>query len=136
MKKLFAIAVLGLSLAGCAAELQKFQSALTVATTATVPASTAQVAVSSFEVLESASTEYLKYCKGSPASTICAPGTVLNPGPLRVVIKYLHQGRSARDQVKAAGKSGALISSTIYTILTEATSNLTASPASTFGAAK
>lgn len=139
MKKLFALAVLALSLAGCAtlqADLAKLQQVYSLATTATVPASVAQVTVSSFEVLEAGSTEYLKYCKQSPADSRCAPGTVATPGPLRLVIKYIRQGRAARDQIKSAGKTGALISSTVYNLLVTAVNNLTTTPVTSFGASK
>lgn len=139
MKKLLLVIPLTLSLGACAtfnADLARLQQAYTVATTATVPAATAQVAVSSFEVVEAATTEYFKYCKTNSAASACAPGTVANPGPLRLVITYVRQGRSARDQIKAAGKSGALISTTLYNLLVSAVTNLTASPAATFGVTK
>lgn len=139
MKKLLAIALLTL-LPGCAtfqADIAKFQQAFNVITTATVTPADAQVAVSSFEVLEAAATQYFIFCKGSPTVPACAPGTVANPGPLRLAIKYDRQGRAARDQIKAAGKSGALISTTAYELLTSAISNLTAAtPVTNFGASK
>lgn len=138
MKRIFIAVALAatVTLGGCAAELAKFKTVYGIVTTATVPAPTAQVMVSSFEVLEAGATEYFKYCKLTPADTRCAPGTVAEPGPLRLAIAYDRQGRRARDQIKTAGKSGALISSTIYNSLADAVTNLTASPVSTFGAAK
>lgn len=141
MKKYIAawFAVVALTLGGCASlqtDFAKLQQIYSVATTATVPAPTAQIAISSFEVLEAAATQYFVYCKKSPAVAACAPGTVSNPGPLRLVIKADRQGRAARDQIKTAGKTGALISSTTYNLLVLAVSNLSASPAATFGAPK
>jgi hypothetical protein len=139
MKRIIPILLLAFALSGCAtfqAEIAKLQQAYTVATTATVPASTAQIVVSSFEVLEAGSTEYFKYCKQTPADSRCAPGTVTNPGPLRLAIKYIRQGRAARDQIKAAGKTGALISSTAYNLLVTAVNDLATTPVSTFGASK
>lgn len=123
-------------LGGCATELAKLESAYSVATTATVKASDAQVAISSFEVLEAAATGYFVYCKKDPTNAVCAPGTVANPGPLRLAIKYDRQGRNARDQVKAAGKSGALISVTAYNLLSDAVINLASTPVPTFGVPK
>lgn len=140
MKRIISIALAAFSLAGCAtfqADLAKLESAYTVVTTATVSPSIAQISISSFQVLETAATEYFKYCKKSPADSRCDPGTIAQPGPLRIAIKYDLQGRKARDQVKAAGKSGALISSTVYSALTDAVANLTSNtPVQSFGAAK
>lgn len=140
MKKLLSVVALALWLGGCATfstDLAKVQQVFAVVTTAAVPAATAQVAVSSFEVIEAAATQYFVYCKKNLATPVCAAGTVANPGPLRLAIKYDRQGRSARDQIKAAGKSGALISTTAYNLLVDAVTNLTSStPAATFGATK
>jgi len=141
MRKLLTASILiaTASLGGCASfntDLAKLKTAFDVVTTATVSAPTAQVAVSSFEVIEAAVTEYLIYCKKSPAVAECSPGTIEKPGPLRLVIKYVRQGRVARDQIKASGKSGALISTTAYNVLMNAVSSLTASPVSTVGVPK
>jgi hypothetical protein len=138
MKKVIVAAMLAstLALGGCAQEMAKLQAAYNIATTAAVPASTAQVMVSSFEVLEAGATEYFIYCKKSPTDSICAAGTVAQPGPLRLAIKYDRDGRKARDQIKAAGKTGALISSTVYNLLVSAVDGLTSTPAANFGASK
>lgn len=139
IRKIAVTALLAFSLAGCATlqtDLAKVQTAFGVITTATVPAATAQVAVSSFEVIEAAATQYFVYCHQNAAAAACAPGTVAAPGPLRIAIKYDRQGRAARDQIKAAGKSGALISTTAYNLLVDAVTNLTSTPVSTFGATK
>lgn len=139
MKKFLIIPALALSLAGCAtfnADVAKLQQVFTIATTKTVPDNVAQVTVSSFEVLEAGSTEYFKYCKANPSVGPCAPGTVANPGPLRLVIKYIRQGRAARDQIKSAARTGQLISSTVYNLLVTAVNNLSATPAASFGAQK
>lgn len=137
-----ALVLIGFTLSGCAAEMAKFQAGIAkieqvyvLATTATVPETQAQIAVSSFQVLEAAATEYFKYCATSKTDPKCAPGTVTAPGPLRLAIKYDRQGRNARDQIKAAAKSGALISSTVYNLLIGAVNNLGTTPAATFGAA-
>jgi len=134
MKKLISLALVAVSLGGCAADLAKLEQVYSIATTATVPAETAQIAVSSFEVLEAAATEYFVFCKKQPAASVCDPGTKAAPGPLRLAIKYDRQGRAARDQIKAAGKTGALISSTVYNLLISAVNNLGSTPVSTFGA--
>ena len=137
MKKFLLVLPLLFTLGACAtfqAEVAKLESVLSVVTTATVPASTAQVAVSSFEVLEDAATKYFIYCHQNPAASICAPGTVTDPGPLRIAIKYDRQGRDARDKIKAAGKSGALISTTVYNLLVDAVAKLTSTSVATFGA--
>jgi predicted YcjX-like family ATPase len=140
MRKFLAFAVVAVVLSGCASlstDLAKVQQTFSVITTATVSAPTAQVAVSSFEVIEAATTEYLIFCKKNQSLSACAPGTVVNPGPLRLVIKYDRQGRNARDQIKAAGKSGALISTTAYNLLVDAVTNLTSkTPVTTVGAQK
>lgn len=140
MKKLLLVVALASWLGGCATfstDLAKVQTAFVDITTATVPAATAQVAVSSFEVIEAAATQYFVYCRGNRTAPACAPGTVANPGPLRLAIKYDRQGRSARDQIKTAGKSGALISTTAYNLLVDAVTGLTSStPVATFGATK
>lgn len=140
IRKLLLVAAATFSLGGCATfstDIAKVQTAFVDITTATVPAATAQIAVSSFEVIEAAATQYFVYCKKNLATPVCAAGTVTSPGPLRLAIKYDRQGRSARDQIKAAGKSGALISTTAYNLLVDAVTNLTSStPVATFGATK
>lgn len=138
MKKLL-VPMLAISLGGCASlqkDIAKLQQAYQFVTTATVPASKAQIAVSSYEVVEAAATQYFVYCNKSPSDAICASGTVSDPGPLRLAIKYDRQGRAARDQLKAAGKSGALISSTVYNLLVQAVTDLSSTPVTTFGVAK
>lgn len=137
MKKLFLLAPLLLALGGCATPFgQRVETAWNVITTKTVSAPSAQVAISSFEVLEAAATQYFIYCKKVPADAACAPGTVVNPGPLRIVIKADRAGRAARDEIKTAGKTGALISSTAYDLLVQAVTILSSTPAASFGASK
>lgn len=128
-------------LSGCAAELAKFQAGIAkieqvyvIATTTTVPETQAQIAVSSFEVLEAASTEYFKYCASNKAASVCNAGTVAQPGALRLAIKYIRQGRQARDTIKAAAKSGATIAAVSYNLLIGAVNNLGTTPVATFGA--
>ena len=124
IRSVIAIAAVALALGGCAADLAKLQQVYTVATTATVDPSQAAIAVSSFEVLEAGATEYFKYCKLNPSTAACAPGTKAQPGPLRLAIQYDRQGRAARDQIKSAGKTGQLISQTVYNLLIQAINNL------------
>ena len=124
MKRILIIGALALSCGGCASELAKFQQVYTVATTATVSPSQAAIAVSSFEVLEAGATEYFKYCAINKRAPACSPGTKAVPGPLRLAIKYDRQGRAARDQIKAAGKTGQLISQTVYNLLVQAINGL------------
>ena len=142
LKMAAALVLIGFTLAGCAAEMAKFQAGIakieqvyTVATTTTVPEAQAQIAVSSFQVLEAGSTEYFKFCKSNRSTAVCAPGTVASPGPLRLAIKYVRQGRAARDTIKAAAKTGQLISSTVYNLLIGAVNNLNTTPVPTFGVA-
>jgi len=124
MKRIIPIAILAVSLGGCAAELAKFQQVYTVATTATVDPSQAAIAVSSFEVLEAGATEYFKFCKGNPVSAACAPGTKASPGPLRpgYSVRSPRQGRSGSDQNCRQDRT--LISKTVYNLLIQAINNL------------
>lgn len=130
------VAVSTIALGGCQSSglFTKLQQVYTDISTTSVPAAQAQIAISSFEVIEAGATQYFKYCFQSPADAACAPGTVTNPGPLRLAIKYDRLGRQYRDQIKAAARSGQPISVALYNFLTSAVAQLTATPAAQFGA--
>ena len=133
MKRIILALTLALSLAGCAtfnADIAKLQQIYAVASTATVPASTALVVANGYDVLVAGATEFLKFCKTSPADPRCSADT------RRKVILYTRQGRAARNQIEAAGITGQPISSTVYNLVVTAVNNLTATPASTFGVTK
>lgn len=141
--RLAAALAISVGLGGCgtvqailSTDFAKLKQVYEIATTATVPEATAQVAVSSFQVIEAASTEYFKFCAGTPESPKCAPGTTANPGPLRLAIKYMRQGRGARDQIKVAAKAGTPILSTAYNLLIGAVNNLGTTPVPSFGASQ
>jgi transcriptional regulator with AAA-type ATPase domain len=132
-----ALMLLSVLLGGCAAELAKFQAGVAkveqvyvMATTTTIPQTQAQIAVSSFQVLEAAATAYFKFCAQNRADSRCTADT------LRTAIKYDRQGRQARDTIKAAARSGATIAATTYNLLIGAVNNLGTTPVATFGAGK
>lgn len=129
------VAVAAVALGGCQSfdVFSKLQTVYTDLSSTTVPAEQAQIAISSFQVIEAGATQYFKYCKQSPADAACAPGTVASPGPLRLAIKYDRLGRQYRDQIKAAARSGAPITTVLYNFLTGAIAQLTATPAAQFG---
>jgi hypothetical protein len=132
MKRILALALV-LSLAGCAtlnADIAKLQQVYSLASTTSVPASTALVVANGYDVLVAGATQFLRYCKSSPVDPRCSADT------RRKVILYVRQGRAARNQIESAGITGQPISSTIYNLVVAAVNNLTATPAATFGVAK
>jgi len=133
LKRIIIAISLALTLTGCAtfnADVAKIEKVFTLASTTTVPANVAIVAANSYDVLVAGATEFLKYCKASPADTRCSANV------RRSIIQYVRQGRSARNQIESAGVTGQPISSTVYNLVVQAVNSLTASPASTFGASK
>ena len=133
MKKIILSITIALALTGCAtfnAEIAKLQQVYSLASTTTVPANVAIVAANSYDVLVAGATEFLKYCKASPADARCSADV------RRSVIAYVRKGRAARNQIEAAGITGQPISSTVYNLVVSAVNSLTATPASSFGATK
>lgn len=131
-----ALVLAAFALGGCAGEMAKLQADIAkikqvyvLATTTTIPETQAQIAVSSFQVLEAAATEYFRYCAKYKTDAKCTPDT------LRTAIKYDRQGRAARDTIKTAAKTGQPILATAYNLLIGAVNVLGTTPVATFGAA-
>lgn len=136
LKMAAALVLIGFTLAGCAGELAKLQADIAkvkqvyvLATTTTIPETQAQIAVSSFQVLEAGATEYFRFCAQYKTDPKCTADT------LRTAIKYDRQGRQARDTIKAAAKSGQPVLATVYNLLIGAVNVLETTPVTTFGAA-
>jgi hypothetical protein len=116
MKRLLAIALLTLTLGGCATQFgTRIGTAWEVLTQTSVSPTQIVVAGNAFDAVEVTATNYLVYCK-----------TNLNPLPQcdlvtrRRVIASVRAGRGARDQLEpyvVAGKAGPIV---IYNALIEA----------------
>ncbi len=116
MKKLLAIALLTLTLGGCAGTLGKLETAYEVVTTASVTPTQIVIAGNAFDAAEIGATGYLSYCSTHKAQSACALVT------RQRVISSVRAGRSARNALEpyvTGGKAGPLA---IYNALTEAIS--------------
>jgi len=132
MKRIIAITLLGLFLAGCAKEMALLGTIQQVAT-ATVPASVVIPAANAFDILKDTATNYARYCiQGKFVDAICSAGN------RRIVVKFVRSGTSARDQLEDSVQNGTPAAASIYNVLVAAVQGLQGTPAasSQFGGAK
>jgi len=125
MKRILAIAVLGLMLAGCATLGQIGQTLQTV-TTATVTPSQALFAANSFNAIQSGVTGYYTYCDANPTASACLPDT------LRTVNKANQAGRQARNQIETYILNSTNAPAALYNTIVAAVKSLQASPAANY----
>jgi hypothetical protein len=127
MKKLIAIAALGLTLGGCAGELAKLQQVYTVATTTTVPADVVRPAANTFDILKGTAANFASYCIANKFTpTGCDVGT------RRRISTFVKQGTQARVQLRASLSTNQPALATVYKLLVNAVTGLQATPAATF----
>ncbi len=122
MRKIILALSLSLGLAGCA----NLQGIYTLATTATVPATSVVIAANSFDALKATAINYGHYCVDQKF-----PQPVCSAGNRRIVIKAVNSGTAARNQLEASINSGQPAISTIYNTLIASVNALTASPINT-----
>ena len=122
MKKLLLIPILVLSLASCA----QLQGVYTLATTATVPASSVVIAANSFDALKATAVNYGRYCVAQKF-----PQPVCSASARRGVIRAVNAGTSARVQLEASMNTGQPALSTVYNVLIASVNSLNASPINT-----
>lgn len=127
MRKVLLIALLSLTVGGCANQLAKIKQVYDVATTTTVPASYVLAAANSFEVASKAVGAYYDFCATARTDKRCAPDI------LRTVRSAEIKGRKTRDQLEAYITTGTDAPATLYNILVTAVNTITTSPASTVG---
>lgn len=115
-------AIVAVSLAGCA----NLQGIYTLATTATVPASSVVIAANSFDALKATAINYANYCVAQKF-----PQPVCSAANRRSVIKAVNAGTAARIQLEASITTSQPAISTVYNTLIAAVNSLTASPINT-----
>lgn len=120
MKKLLLLGLLALG--GCST----LQNVYTIATTATVPASTVVIAANSFDALKATAVNYGNYCV-----TQKFPQPICSAANRRTVIKAVNAGTAARVQLEASINTGQPAIATVYNALVGAVNTLTASPINT-----
>lgn len=92
MKKLFLMAVLGLSLAGCAS----LQNDYAIITGATVSPAAVIVAGNAFDAIEATATNYLTFCKAN--RTIAGCGSYI--AARKAILPAVRSGRVARNNLE------------------------------------
>lgn len=126
MKKLFAIAVLGLSLAGCAqfqTALNDIQGAYTFVTTTTVTSGQAGIVANAYDALKGTAVNYANYCV-----TQKFPQPVCSAANRRAVIKAMRSGDAARAQIEVPITTAQPVTATLYNTLVAAVNALKAAP--------
>lgn len=122
MKRFIGLLLLAGMLAGCSS----LQSIYTLATTATVPATTVVIAANSFDALKATAVNYGNYCVAQKF-----PQPICSAANRRSVIKAVNAGTAARVQLEASINTGQPAISTVYNTLVSAVNTLTASPINT-----
>lgn len=117
-----AIALLALSLGGCAS----LQNVYTLATTATVPVGTVVITANAFDALKATAINYANYCVAQKF-----PQPTCSAANRRSVIKAVNAGTAARVQLEASINTTQPALSTVYNTLVAAVNALTASPINT-----
>ncbi len=114
MKKFLAIALLTLSLGGCAT----LQADWSIITGTTVSPTQIIVAANAFDAGEASATQYLLFCRANKAVSYCALKT------RQSVISAVRAGRAARAQLEPYITSGTAGPSAIYNTLVAIVSSL------------
>lgn len=126
MKKLLVLALIALSLGGCATI-----SALQLAVSSTVTPTQAIVAANAFDAIESGATAFLTFCKANAnVDATCIAGNRRN------VIQYTRAGRAARNQMETYVQSSSSIPAAVYNTVVTAVTNLKATPAANYAGAQ
>jgi hypothetical protein len=120
--KRIGVILLCLALVGCA----NLQGIYTLATTATVPATSVVIAANSFDALKATAINYAHYCVDQKF-----PQPVCSASNRRAVIKAVRAGTAARIQLEASINTGQPAIATVYNTLISAVNALTASPINT-----
>lgn len=118
MRKLLAIAVLAVGLAGCAT----FQKDYAILTGATVSPAAVIVAGNSFDAIEATAGNYLAFCKINRALPVCASYVSAR----KVILPAVRSGRVARNNLEnfLIANPGALGPSGLYNALVAAINTL------------
>ena len=120
--KRIGVILLCLALAGCA----NLQGIYTLATTATVPATSVVIAANSFDALKATAINYAHYCVDQKF-----PQPICSASNRRAVIKAVRASTAARIQLEASINTGQPAIATVYNTLISAVNALTASPINT-----
>lgn len=120
MKKLLAIALLGLSLAGCATLQQDYA----IITGATVSPAAVIVAGNSFDAIEATATNYLVFCKANRTMAACSNYVAAR----KAILPAVRSGRVARNNLEnfLTANPGALGPSGLYNALVTSVNTLQA----------
>lgn len=118
MKKLIAVALLGLSLAGCASLQQDYA----IITGATVSPAAVIVAGNAFDALEATATNYLVFCKAN--RTVAGCGSYV--AARKQILPAVRAGRVARNNLEGflTANPGQLGPSGLYNALVTAVNTL------------
>jgi len=114
LKKFFIIAVLSLSLAGCATFQklgQDISNVVGIVTSAKVTPQQILVVANAYDAVEATATQYLLYCHVNPAIPQCALKT------RKLVVADVRAGRAARNALEPYVISGGAGPSDIYNTL-------------------
>lgn len=125
MKKLFAVAVLALSLAGCAT-IQNLVGTFETVTTTTVSPAYVNIAINTYEGLKATATGYATYCIQNKF-----PEPVCSAANRRAAIRFVKAGDGAVTALEPSLISGSPLLSTSYNTLVGAINGLKAAPTAT-----
>lgn len=125
MRKLFAIAVLGLWLGGCAT-IQNLEGAFQTMTTTTVSPAYVNIAINTYEGLKATATGYATYCIQNKF-----PQPVCSAANRRAVIRFVKAGDGAVVVLEPSLTAGTPLLSTTYNTLVGAINGLKAAPIAT-----
>jgi hypothetical protein len=115
MRKLIAIGLLAMSLAGCST----LQTDWAIITGTSVSPTQIIIAANAFDAAEATATQYLLYCKATiPAPSYCALAS------RKDVVAGVRAGRAARAQLEPYVVSGTAGPSAIYNTLVAAVTQL------------
>lgn len=123
MKKILAIIVLSVGLAGCASTLQKLDTAWQIVTSASVSPTQIIVAGNAFDALEATATQYLLYCKS--VNYLPQPCTLGNRKPVVAAVRAGHTARNSLEPYVVSGTAGP---AALYNTLIAAITQLQATP--------
>jgi hypothetical protein len=126
MKKLFVIALLGLSLGACAqlqTAIDDVKGAYTFATTTTVTPGQAGIVANAYDALKGTAVNYGNYCISQKF-----PQPVCSAANRRAVIKAMRAGDAARIQIEIPLATSQPVTATLYNTLVAAVNALKAAP--------
>lgn len=127
--RIFALALLGITLTGCAS-VQKLEAVYQTVTETTVSPQQIYLAANTFDAIQATATQYFNYCRKNLTVELCSADN------RRIVIRGVRAGRAARNQLESYLSQDKSAPAAIYNTMIAVITSLQQSAITKVGAAQ